>query len=238
MLHTRQRKRDERLVSINPLDAIRHVSIRLTLLLAGACAWFPLQAADAGPPPARSNCRDPFSRLAALTSRQCMDQAQPAPVDIDLAKQRLLRLGLASPADFAGVEIRWCAMRAPGMTPEPTRVFLNPDLAAQPDALAATLAGQLHHVRQFRQLGTEAYVCQSSKDLVAARKASVSALSRGAQEAKARALAALQKERVGKAPSTGGDCRPAAATASCSAGAAPPLPGLCKCGAWSGPVPP
>src|SRR5690348_3680506 len=85
----------------------------------------------------------------------------PAGADywLNASRDFVLKSQLFSPADFAGVTIRWCSLRrdVDGMTPDRDVVCISDGYFRQPDAIkiAVTLAHEMVHVRQYRSRGTD-----------------------------------------------------------------------------------
>lgn len=87
---------------------------------------------------------------------------------IQQAAQSLVNAGLFAPNEFQGVQIRWCPLSgAHGMAPDRGRIYL--DTAAKNDNpinLAALLAHEMFHIRQYRAMGTDKFKCEYSRKYV------------------------------------------------------------------------
>jgi hypothetical protein len=77
---------------------------------------------------------------------------------LNAAKTALVQAQLVSADEFNGVTIRWCSLKdANGMAPDRDFVCMSDALFNQAAHLqtAITLAHEMQHVRQYRQLGTD-----------------------------------------------------------------------------------
>jgi uncharacterized membrane protein len=87
---------------------------------------------------------------------------------VQRAVDSLVNSGLFQRSEFNGVQIRWCPLSgAQGMAPDRGRIYL--DTAAkseQPDNLAALLAHEMTHVRQYRRMGTDQFKCEYSRKYI------------------------------------------------------------------------
>ena len=85
------------------------------------------------------------------------------------AKQRLIDLAFTSGSEISGVSVRWCQgnFNGNGITPAPNEIILNRSLLSQsPDDIALTLAHELHHVRQYRSMGSGPFKCNYSQQYI------------------------------------------------------------------------
>lgn len=159
-------------------------AILLCLLLALAPA--PARAADAAPaapaadagtpaPPLEIfgfRCAAPFEHIARAVTAHC---AGYVPTEretkrIDEAERFLVAGGYFAAAELSGVTVRWCELAplAHGLTPDGHTVYLSTERENDSlVALAALLAHELTHVRQFRRLGAEGFACDYSLKLLA-----------------------------------------------------------------------
>lgn len=81
----------------------------------------------------------------------------------------LQQAGLFGPAEFQGVDIRWCPLNANGMVPTAGKVLLNPRLQGDRLNLAVTLAHEMIHIRQFRRWPSGEFQCRYGEQLVQGR---------------------------------------------------------------------
>ncbi|MBO6718845.1 MAG: hypothetical protein JJ913_12880 [Rhizobiaceae bacterium] len=89
--------------------------------------------------------------------------------DLDLiewATEYLVELNLFDWAEFDGVNMRWCPLNGTGMVPAANRILLNPNLKSNPYEVAATLAHEMIHVRQFRRWPNDEFECRYGEQLV------------------------------------------------------------------------
>ena len=83
---------------------------------------------------------------------------------INTAIIRLQTIGVLSPGELNGVQVRWCPLSgAVGITPDRGKIYLDPSLQSNTYATASTLAHETTHVRQYRRMGTDIFKCEYSK---------------------------------------------------------------------------
>lgn len=90
---------------------------------------------------------------------------------IENAKNTLISSGMFARKEFDGIQIRWCPLRgASGMVPDRGRIYLDTFINTEdPIAIAALLAHEMAHVRQYRRLTTDRFKCLYSKQYVDCR---------------------------------------------------------------------
>ena len=88
---------------------------------------------------------------------------------INRSIQRLISIGVTSPSEFSGVSIGFCQgdFKGLGIAPGPNEIILNKALLnVDDDARAATIAHELHHLRQFRSMGAGPFKCNYSQQFL------------------------------------------------------------------------
>lgn len=88
---------------------------------------------------------------------------------IQSAVQRLVGAGLVAPAEFNGVAISWCAgsFEGAGIAPGPGEIMLHEKIKDAPlDDIASTLAHEMHHIRQYRAMGSGSFKCAYAQDYI------------------------------------------------------------------------
>lgn len=86
------------------------------------------------------------------------------------ARETLIRLGITDATLFDGVTLSWCPLeRVNGMAPRFDRVLLNPAYKARPVDLVALLGHEMVHIRQYREMGEEAFRCRYGQDIANGR---------------------------------------------------------------------
>ena len=91
-------------------------------------------------------------------------------LSLAVARDRLQKLGVVTSAELSGVSIRWCQgdFLGSGIVPAPNEIILNRRLLDRPsDDIAATIAHELHHVRQFRSMGAVPFKCNYVQHYIA-----------------------------------------------------------------------
>jgi len=89
---------------------------------------------------------------------------------IQSAVDRLVSAGIVGRELFSGVGIRWCAgsFSGSGITPAADEILLHTNLKASPvDDIASTVAHEMRHVAQYRQLGSGKFKCDYAQQYVA-----------------------------------------------------------------------
>lgn len=80
------------------------------------------------------------------------------------------RTDLFYPFEFDGVTIRWCQLSSGtnGLAPDANLICLSDSLlnSANHFLTAVTLAHEMRHIRQYRQLGTDNFKCQYAKQFI------------------------------------------------------------------------
>lgn len=76
--------------------------------------------------------------------------------------------GLFKKDEFGGVQIRWCPLSgAHGMAPDRGRIYLDiGSINDNPANIAALLAHEMTHIRQYRRMGTDEFKCEYSRKFV------------------------------------------------------------------------
>jgi hypothetical protein len=85
---------------------------------------------------------------------------------IQRAKQLVISTGLIRSSEFDPVDIRWCPLPSgtAGITPDRNVIYLNQSLKFDPlPVVAATLAHEMTHVRQYGRMGTDDFKCAYSR---------------------------------------------------------------------------
>lgn len=122
-------------------------------------------------------CARPFEAVTGFIRTYCKNSGSSTQLEnfrLSEAKRLLLASGHYRDKDFSGVRVRWCKLNgADGMSPDRGEIFLDTDmLGAESFQIAALLAHELQHERQWRRHGdkfpckySEAYVgCSGCKD--------------------------------------------------------------------------
>lgn len=89
---------------------------------------------------------------------------------IPRAKQRLIDAGVLEPNEFEGVAIWWCggSFKGGGIAPNNGEIILNPAISSDPlDDIAATLAHEMFHIRQYRAIGSASFKCNYAQQYIA-----------------------------------------------------------------------
>jgi hypothetical protein len=74
---------------------------------------------------------------------------------------------IAPPEAFKGVEIRWCHLRSgKAITPEFNRIYLDSSLENNRRERDLVLTHELIHINQFSRMGSNAFKCQYSQELI------------------------------------------------------------------------
>ena len=115
-------------------------------------------------------CKRPFEEYVRIVVAACANWGGRAddPDIIEAARAVLIRAGVLSAADFAGVDISWCPLGpgAWGMTPAKDHILLNPILKSDMALLARNLGHEMFHVGQYRRWGSDEFQCRYSKELL------------------------------------------------------------------------
>ena len=88
---------------------------------------------------------------------------------LERAKATLYTAGVAAPGEFSGVAVRWCEgdFQGLGITPEENLIILNRTLKSRSESdIALTLAHELMHIRQYRQMGSGQFKCKYSQEFI------------------------------------------------------------------------
>lgn len=94
----------------------------------------------------------------------CRAGGGSSPKLTDTAIARLVETGLFERAEFAGVRIRFCSTRrARGFAPDQRSIFLALHIAKDPFEVAALIAHEMVHIRQYRRIGDEEMRCAYAK---------------------------------------------------------------------------
>jgi hypothetical protein len=104
------------------------------------------------------------SRLASQSG------TEPENLALAVAKDRLAKLGIVTHAELATTSIRWCQgdFLGMGITPAPNEILLNRALISRgTDDIAATIAHEVFHVRQFRSMGEIPFKCNYIQHYIA-----------------------------------------------------------------------
>jgi hypothetical protein len=151
---------------------MRAITVFLCLLLSSVPR--PCPAADAEPPREifGLRCAAPFEHIARAVSAHC---AGYRPTDreealIDEARRFLVAGGYFRAEELAGVDVLWCPLSplAHGLTPDGHTVYLSTERENDSlVAVAALLAHELTHIRQFRRMGAERFGCDYSLKFLA-----------------------------------------------------------------------
>jgi hypothetical protein len=118
-------------------------------------------------------CTWTFESVIGVVRKQCGGfnaQAAYDPTIIPRAKQRLIDAGVLSPNEFEGVAIWWCggSFKGGGIAPNNGEIILNPAISADPlDDIAATLAHEMFHIRQYRAIGSASFKCNYAQQYIA-----------------------------------------------------------------------
>lgn len=86
------------------------------------------------------------------------------------ARQRLIEAGVLPAQAFDGVSINWCpgSFRGRGIAPADGEIILNTAIASDPlDDVAATLAHEMFHIRQYREIGSANFKCNYAQQYIA-----------------------------------------------------------------------
>ncbi len=118
-------------------------------------------------------CAAPFSAITAAVIARCA--SWPGRLDgqdlIAAARRRLLATGILAKDEFDGVEIRWCPLiNAQGMTPDGGRIYLDVGMRQNHiEEIASSLAHEMLHVRQYREMGADEFRCAYSRAFIDCR---------------------------------------------------------------------
>jgi len=85
---------------------------------------------------------------------------------IQSAKQTLIDSGIVSAREFSGVQIRWCPHLGggEGLAADRGRIYLDTSAKNyEHEKLAALLAHEMTHIRQYHRLGTDSFKCKYSQ---------------------------------------------------------------------------
>jgi hypothetical protein len=123
------------------------------------------------PPPGNAACSAlVFDNLNGAVIAACSnwDGRLDDQHSIDRAVQRTIQLGVLTPSDYAGVQIRWCNLiTGEGVAPRHSRVYLHTDMKAAPfNELVALVAHELFHIKQYREMGDARFGCEYSREYV------------------------------------------------------------------------
>lgn len=88
---------------------------------------------------------------------------------IEQAVADLVDSGLFTKSEFGGVQIRWCPLQgAHGMAPDRGRVYIDTSVKGDdPSNIAALLAHEMTHIRQYRRMGTDQFKCEYTRKFLA-----------------------------------------------------------------------
>jgi len=118
-------------------------------------------------------CTSAFEQVIGGVRAACSgfhSQAAYDPSLISRATQRLVTTGVLGQDEFSGVSISWCAggFSGDGITPNSNEIILHTDAASWPlDDVAALLAHEMFHVRQFRSVGSGSFKCNYAQQYMA-----------------------------------------------------------------------
>ena len=120
-------------------------------------------------------CATYFDSVIGSVRAACNRMASQAPSEreqlaLTYARERLQKLGVITSSDLSGISIRWCQgdFLGAGIVPAPNEIILNRELLNRSsDDIAATIAHELHHVRQFRSMGAVAFKCNYVQQYIA-----------------------------------------------------------------------
>lgn len=120
-------------------------------------------------------CAATFDSIIGSVRGACNRMASQAPAEreqlaLAIARERLQKLGVVTGSELSGISIRWCQgdFLGAGIVPAPNEIILNRELLNRSyDDIAATIAHELHHVRQFRSMGAVAFKCNYVQQYIA-----------------------------------------------------------------------
>jgi len=120
-------------------------------------------------------CAATFDSVIGSVRGACNRMASQAPSEpeqlaLAIARERLQKLGVVASSELSGISIRWCQgdFLGAGIVPAPNEIILNRQLLNRSsDDIAATIAHELHHVRQFRSMGAVAFKCNYVQQYIA-----------------------------------------------------------------------
>jgi hypothetical protein len=131
---------------------------RALLLLLGFAVF-----EDAGATDEHFDCVDAFDLIVLAITIPCQANTTgtPAPALLIEARDKLIRAGFYTAADFDELDVRWCPLtNALGFTRDAQHILLASGLAlGSADLVAEVLAHEMVHVRQFRQRGADGFRC-------------------------------------------------------------------------------
>jgi hypothetical protein len=111
-------------------------------------------------------CSAPFQAITGVVIAQCSnwDGRTENQHLIANAINQLQSVGILSPGELNGVQVRWCPLSgAHGMAPDRGRIYLDTSLQGNAYATASTLAHEITHIRQYRRMGTDRFKCDYSR---------------------------------------------------------------------------
>lgn len=112
-------------------------------------------------------CSLPYQTITNYVIVQCSnwDGRLEGQNRINEAVNLLTRAGLAKANEFSSLSIRWCPLNgADGMAPDRNKIYLDRDyINSSTESIAALLAHELTHTRQYRRMGTDSFKCNYSQ---------------------------------------------------------------------------
>jgi hypothetical protein len=122
------------------------------------------------PVPGPAVCGQPFEQITGLAIARCSnwDGRLDDQFMIDRSVQMLIQAGIIPANEFAGVQLRWCPLsNANGLAPQRNRVYLDINQKNVPPAsLAALIAHEMTHIRQYRRMGYSDFACTYSRQFL------------------------------------------------------------------------
>jgi uncharacterized membrane protein len=88
---------------------------------------------------------------------------------IEEAKNLLIDNEILAASEFENIQIRWCPLRkGSGIAPDRGRIYLNSNSKNDDiENIAALLAHEMIHARQYRSMGSDKFKCEYSRHFVA-----------------------------------------------------------------------
>lgn len=129
----------------------------------------PLTPIEQGKTLGAQACIAPYQTVTGVVIARCSNwdgRLDDQPL-IGKAISTLQTAGILGANELSSVQVRWCPLQgAHGMAPDRGRVYLDVSLKNNAFATASTLAHELVHIRQYRNLGTDTFKCDYSRAYV------------------------------------------------------------------------
>lgn len=115
-------------------------------------------------------CNSTFHTVTSAVIARCSnwDARLDGQPEIQKAIATLTDAGIFAANEFNGLQIRWCPLSgAHGIAPDRGKVYLDiGQINDNPENIAALLAHEMTHIRQYRRMGTDEFKCEYSRKFV------------------------------------------------------------------------